>query len=48
MMRFSRLCLSWGAPLALVWPGLPAAAADIPFNPAFTESVPVPQHVGDP
>ncbi len=40
-MLFPRTWLYWVAPFALIWPGLPASAAELFFNQAFTESVPV-------
>ena len=40
-MLFPRTCLYWLIPLALLCLGLPASAAELFFNQAFTESVPV-------
>lgn len=41
MMLFPRTWLYWVAFIALLWVGLPASVAEIPFNQAFTETVPV-------
>ena len=40
-MLFPRMWLYWVAPFVLIWPGLPASGAELFFNQAFTESVPV-------
>lgn len=41
MMLLPRTWLYWVAPIALLWLWLPASVAEIPFNQAFTETVPV-------
>ena len=40
-MPFPRTWFYWVIPFAFLWLWLPASAAEIPFNQAFTETVPV-------
>ena len=40
-MLFPRTCLYWLTPLVLLWLAFPASAAEVFFNQAFMESVPV-------